>query len=449
MNANGGRRMRAWWALALLSCAACDARMAAGERGGTGTADAKLRQTSGAWTAPAPFFAGQRATDACPAQHRPAAALRGDGALVAVWYESPDSGLARLLWSERPAGAGAWSEPRPVAADAAGYWDDGPAALVSMPDGSLVLAWRAGAPDPEAARPVRMASLGAQGGAWRATAAPAVVAPPLAGPALAPAPDGLHAVWQDDTGIRHSLRAADGRWSPPEALRRPGRRVSVETSAGPTPMATSGFGPVVAAAPDGSVLVAWWDDERTLSPSGGNEFDLIVRQYDPRERAWSAPEAVLGARSNQTHAALAAGRSGFVLVSTDQAERLQARQRPFGGGAWSPVVAVPDRAGARGAEPALVRSADGRLLLTWRSFLEEGDNRLGAAVSENGARFAGLFSSPPLAADDLVHGGVFNSRGAPVVWFNDPAVRASCGAVAWSEMSGPYSGKPSPERTQP
>jgi hypothetical protein len=432
-------RLRLACLLALLAAAGCDR---GADPGGVDRTAGTSSATSAdaAWTEPAPFFAAQRAKEACPHQHRPAAALRGDGALVAVWYETPDSSRANLLWSERPAG-GSWSEPRPVAQGAYGYRDDGPANLLSMPDGSLVLAWRSGAEDPEAPRPLRIASLGAKGGTWRAENSPPGMEATPRGIVLAAGRDGLHIIWQDERTIRHSRRGADGTWSNAESLRPPGRTTFVETSAGRARMATSGFGPVAASAASGGLMVGWWDDDRSLGRSDHNMFDFIARFYDPERRTWSTPEMVADAGSREATAAAAAGANGIVLVSADAAGRLQARHRPFRGGTWSAAVPVPDDERRRAASPALARRADGRLLLTWRSFTDGGSNRLHAALSGGGAEFERAFSSPDLGSEDPMHGGVFNAAGAPMLWFNDPAVRAGCSGIAWSENLPTRSGR--------
>ena len=413
---------------AVAACAACDGSVAAGPKPG----GADGRWLRAAWSAPAPLQPSQRAPGACPVQQKPAIALRGDGVLVAVWHDAAKGDLASLVWAERAPGASAWGQPRPVVADARGYWQDGPVRLARAPDGALALVWLS-ARDPRSPRETRMAVLGRSGGGWSP-------APPPVGVAardlvLAPGPDGLHAAWTGDT-VLHTVRGADGGWRAPERLRPPGRTVEVRVTGGPSPqrIATSAQGAMVAAAPDGRVLVAWWDDERTLDSSGAGEWDLMARIYDPAERRWSGPERVSGARSKNPDAAAAAAADGFVLLFTDDDRRLQALHRPFAGGRWT-QAAVADRQGARAFEPALAAGPKGELLLTWRSFTAGGGRpALGAAMHEGGGRFAALPAPPATDADLFDHGGVLNAAGAPVLWFDDGEVQQGCAGVAVSEM---------------
>ena len=412
------------WTLAAGLAAAAGATAVQQVSDGRGAAEAR----SG-WSLPQPLLAGAQA---CPTQHRAALALRGDGTMVAVWYDGRDSRLARLLWAERARDASHWSAARAVGPFALGYHGDGPARMTKLADGSLVLAWRAGVRNPEASRPLRLARIEAAGGAWRQIAAPAGTSSRLNTVELAAGPNGLHAAWEDGEGIAYARRATDGVWRRPERLRPPGRKVRVETSGGLAPMATSGFAPIIAAAPGGAVLVGWWDDERTIGRAGGHPFDLIVRVREPGQ-TWSPMEPVPGARSPHPYAAAAATPRGFTLVSVGADHRLEARWRPLRTGKWSTAIPVPDGPGLRAIEPALLAGGDGRLLLTWRSFAKESNLARAAMVGGDG-RFVDLFASPVPSLDNPEHGGLFDARGAPVAWFSNPSLVAPCVGIVWSEM---------------
>jgi hypothetical protein len=163
--------------------------------------------------------------------------------MVAVWYDGPDSSLARLLWAERPKDAATWSAPRAVGAFGLGYHGDGPARIAKLADGSLVLAWQAGMRDPEASRPLRLARLETNGGAWRQIAAPAGTASRLNTIELAAGPDGLHRCGRMARASLMPAAAATASGPAPNASAPPGRKVRVETSAGLVPMATSALPP--------------------------------------------------------------------------------------------------------------------------------------------------------------------------------------------------------------
>lgn len=328
------QRLRPVWMLAVGLATGSAAAAAQQAPDGRGAAEA-----GSSWSTPRRLLAGG---SSCPRQHRPALVLRGDGTTVAVWYDSLDSGLARLLWAERARDADRWSVPRPVGPFALGYWDDGPARLTKLADGSLVLAWRAGAADPEARRPLRLARLDRVGGSWQMVPAPAGTSSVGNDFQLTAGRDGLLAVWADDAGVAYARRGVEGAWTRPERLRSPGRKVRVETSAGLTPMATSGFAPVIAIAPSGTVLVGWWDDERTIGTTGGHPFDLVFRVREPG-RDWSAVATVPGARSSNPEASAAATRRGFTLVSAGSDQQLQARS--FQTGRWSAATTIPDGLG--------------------------------------------------------------------------------------------------------
>jgi hypothetical protein len=314
-----------------------------------------------------------------------------------------------------------------------GYWQDGPAQLVRLADGRLAVAWRT-ATGASGARTVRLAMLGPGEVAW----APAP--PPLEGDAhglvLAAGPDGLHAAWSDG-GIRHARLGPDGRWTAAESLRPPGRTVSVDIIGGPSPqrVPTTGAAPVLAVSSDGAVLVAWWDDERTLDRSGAANHDLVARLWDPAKRAWSAPEYLKGARSEETEAAAAAGRDGFLLVWSNEQRRLRSLHRPYAGRGWSASAEVPDRGNARAFEPALAADSDGRALLTWRSFRPGAPSQVGAALHDGGGRFAGLPTPPATDADLFQIGGLLTEEGRPVLFFDDGEVQQGCAGVAITEMT--------------
>lgn len=192
------KRVRSVWMLAISLATGSAATAAQQAPGGRGAAEA-----GPGWSTPRPLLAGSQS---CPTQHRPAFVLRGDGTTVALWYDSPEGRLARLLWAERARDADQWSVPRPVGPFALGYWDDGPARLTKLADGSLVLAWRAGAVDPEVVRPLRLARLDRAGGAWRVVPAPAGTSSGGNDFQLAAGPDGLHAVWVDYAGVAYARR---------------------------------------------------------------------------------------------------------------------------------------------------------------------------------------------------------------------------------------------------
>ena len=428
--------MRAHWlAVLVLASAGCDPADADGRTRDAPPVGAEARWLRAGWTPPAPLQASQRGPEACPVQQAPAFALRGDGVLIAVWHDGTAGDLAPLVWPERRPGQSVWSAPQPVLPDARGYWQDGPPRLSALPDGSLALAWQA-ATDASKPRATRMAALGRGGQAWSLTAPPVESAAPSL--SLAHGPDGLHAVWSGRDSPLHSRRGPDGRWSQPDALRPPGRTVSVRVTGGPSPqqVRTRGASPVLAAAPGGALLAAWWDDERTLDSSGAGEWDLVARVYDPATRTWSAPALVAGGRSEEPAAVAAAGRDGFILAFTSSERRLQVVHRPFSSGRWSRPESVPGQGDARAFEPGLASGPDGSALLTWRSFVVGGSTQFGAALHGGGPRFARLPPPPPGDPDLSQHGGLFNAAGAPTVWFDDPAVRQGCAGVAISEMKG-------------
>jgi len=197
-------------------------------------------------------------------------------------------------------------------------------------------------------------------------------------------------------------------------------------------MATSGFAPVIAVQPGGTVLVGWWDDERTIRTTGGHPFDLMFRIREPG-RDWSAVTTVPGARSSNPEAAVTATQRSFALVSVGSDHRLQVR--PFEFGKWSAATTLPNEPGRRATEPALLAGPDGQLLLTWRSFGDQGSSRARAALAKSDTGFVDLFTSPVLGIDDLVQGGLFSARGTPIAWFSDPRLVAPCTAVVWTERA--------------
>jgi hypothetical protein len=207
---------------------------------------------------------------------------------------------------------------------------------------------------------------------------------------------------------------------------------------GPTPqtIATGGSAPVLAAGPDGSVLVGWWDNERTLTRNGTGEYDLVTRVWNPTEGTWSEPDFIHGARSENNEATAVAGPEGFVLVYTDNNRHMHALYRPYGANGWTLAGEVPDRAGARAFEPSLVAGPQGQILLTWRSFLQGSPNQVGAALYDGVGRFLPL-PLPPATDRDLFRiGGAFNSEGAPVLFFDDGEVRQGCAGTAISDLIG-------------
>jgi hypothetical protein len=95
----------------------------------------QLTAVTGSWTEPLPLVARDRAPGACPVEQKPALASRGDGDLVAVWYDAKGGDLAPLVWAELKPGARRWSAARPLGPDARGYWQDGPVRLAGLGDG--------------------------------------------------------------------------------------------------------------------------------------------------------------------------------------------------------------------------------------------------------------------------------------------------------------------------
>ena len=380
------------------------------------------------WTPAAEVAPGSR-QERCPLYQNPALARRGQG-VVAVWLARTDSDVGRFHWAELAPAATAWTPPRPLAEGAASYFQDGAAELVGLSDGSVVAFWLW--PENTSDRRLMTATLPAGAEAWTTPApAPYELARHIRGAAGA---DGaLHVVWSGAAGPTYARRSADGRWSAGEPVRDLADRfVDVEMTGGPSPqrVRTSGGGPMIAAAPNGAVMVAWWDNHFTLTDMGDGRRDLMwrVRAADGR---WSPSRRFDAARTEEPqHSTLAADGEGFVLLFAGRENRAHAARLAYGAERWTAPRAL--HGSGRMFEPALAPAAGGTLLASWRAHGVSREARLVAAGSGGADLFRPL-PAPPIDDSDLFgHAVAADATGRVVALFDDPEEPQGCAGLVWS-----------------
>jgi hypothetical protein len=291
----------------------------------------------------APSGAVAKATLAPTSAYNGQLALAAGGTLVAAWaHDAGDQPQIEI--AERPVGAAAFG-PATAVVGAGADIDKGPV-LAAGEDGTLALAWQA--------EGKLLVALRSPAGTWGAPedtglefsgdASDRDVGDP---PAIAVAGDGEVLVAalvkaHDDVGGSYVLatgaRAATGGWAPPATL---------ASEAGPPEFA-------VAAAHDGSGVLAWTDDgvlRAALRGPGG---------------APGAASTISRPGQLASELALAMAPSGLAVAAWSTGTSVQAALRPPGAGflaseTLNPVGHFPT------SPPALALAADGSALAAWSS----------------------------------------------------------------------------------
>ena len=386
---------------------------------------------AGAWTPAAEVVPGSR-EETCPLYQNPALVRRGD-AVLATWLARSGSDEGVFHWAELRPGATAWTAPRPIHGEARSYFQDGQAQLASLSDGTVVAFWLH--PVNTSERRLMTAALPPGADTWTA-------------PAPAPDPssqhiraaggpdDVLHAAWSARGGPFYARRTPDGAWTAAEPMRDfLSRMVSVEMTGGPSPRQTSTScgSPMIAAAPDGSVMVAWWDNQFTLSAIGDGERDLMWRVRAPDGR-WSPSRRLETARSGEgQHSALGADAAGFVLLYAGEGRRPHMTRLAYRSDRWSAAQALGS---GRMFEGALSPAGGGALLGHWREFQPRQDARFALAGSDGQGGFAALSSPPNRGFDLFAHAAAADGAGRSVALFDDPEEPQGCAGLAWSATTG-------------
>jgi Tol biopolymer transport system component len=325
------------------------------------------REPGAGWSAPITICGSQR-----PVRYSgPRLVVEADGSLHVSWWNS-----ANNFYAHRSAD-GAWSEPVNVSQS-----DDrsGQGELAVGVDGTVHMVW----PEEILGFNYILYARRAQDGTWSAPVR--LSERESEEPVVAVTPDGtVHVVWWywliGDGDIMYSQRASDGTWSAP-----------VNVSNSPDMSQT----PIVVAAGDDSLHVAWLDD----SPG----YRAI--QYSERSSAgtWSAPQT-LGAAAGQHRIALGPDGSVHLIWGGVQYARRDAD------GEWS----LPEVVGY-GGFPDLAIDSSGTAHIVWSEYLPPTDvfyvrRSAGGAWSEraNVSNTPGFESSYPRLALDA-------DNGAHIVW---------------------------------
>lgn len=238
--------------------------------------------------------------------YNPVVAATPDGRVVAAWQQGA-SGREAVYAVALPASGARWTAP--VRLSSAGVPATS-AALVSMPQGTVVAAWTQGRGDSRRIAVRRQSSGAVQ--IW--SAAHLLQSAAFNGPALSPvlaadAAGNIVLVWGQADAVRTGaqregifaarLQAATRRWTAPQQIDNPALR-----SAG---------NPVIVADAAGNDHAAWYQD----GPQG---MQVETARYDPSQHRWLAPQTLSDpdATVQASFPALAVNAAGSVMAVWQQ-----------------------------------------------------------------------------------------------------------------------------------
>jgi predicted metal-dependent phosphoesterase TrpH len=195
--------------------------------------------------------------------------------------------------------------------------------------------------------------------------------------------------WADNAGgpfdVHVQVVGAD---SDPVAVSAPGKTTDPGTPADArSARFPASLFPTVAAAPDGTILVAWQDNRFDPDPlwtghtpppgqppSGGTDpdsWDILAALRRPGQPAWSAPAPVSAdPAAADRHPSAAAGPSGFVIMWETKELRssganLSLRASRFTGSSWTPAEPVALDPSAMSQHPRLGLDPDRTVRAVW------------------------------------------------------------------------------------
>ncbi len=344
---------------------------------GTPVAGAPLPlDANGAWSEPAPIQQPQKGSK--PVQELPVIAGRPDGSLVAVWLDFnsgalDDQGNEPLRWAELPAGATTWSKPAPIHAAAYAANEHNirglvfAPQLVALPDGSMALLWQQAYAN---ASRLWLSTLPVGGDTWTKPARLPGSNEHATYPSLAAGPGGeLYAAWNQTVGGYtrpvFNERVADGTWGRATVVRTlPHHGVKLQNG---NTQETGGYGPRVAVAPDGRIVVAWMDTEGVLTSTGLDRYRLIFSVRDAKTKEWGKNLPVQPddpTNLNGAPLAIAANADGFFIVAENAGGAIAWTMLPAGKGEWTAPAQLTEPA-LSPRNPRLAVTSTGEMIAAW------------------------------------------------------------------------------------
>jgi 5-hydroxyisourate hydrolase-like protein (transthyretin family) len=270
----------------------------------------------------------------------PQVAVGGNGAATAVWYRR-DGSHSRVQATSR-AGNGPWSSPVNLSKPG----EDASDPQVALgPKGTAVAVWRVW----DGAHYQVQETSRAADGTW---SAPVTLSKPGGDswdPQVAASAKGTAvAVWRQADGTRSLVQAvtqaANGRWSAPVALSKDGG---------------DAWDPQVAVGSDGTADVVW-------SRSDGAHYRVQVTSH-AANGSWSSPVAVSQAGEDAWDPQVAVGAKGTAAAVWRRSDGINDRVQASSaqpGGAWSTAVAISP-AGRNGYDPQVTVHPDGMVTAVW------------------------------------------------------------------------------------